>query len=733
MNAAFTQINLWSKNARRLFSILIVTCLLIPLFSPYAMASGGYGTLSLGWTGEVYTLPNAIAGVPYTFQFEAEGGTGPITWQVEKGELPQGLKLENNGKLSGLVLSSSSTEAQFSVLAVDTSLPPQRSVIACRLTVQPAPLKIKTTVFRLDDSAGRISGGFKISTPVSSGFRGASLPTADVKQGALAVDTSESSSAGRSGNSNTPEKKSETSGEAIVWGRLHPAMFDEVMAFLPTLETFSHAIQEPTGEDNVKEPWKMSVAELWKTVNRQNRLTPDCTDCSTLKEGVQKDAAVELLTRTLRGMRAVAKSGNSGDRERISAAQDLLFTGDDMTAMKKRFSRVPTEIVENVILQLRTYLGNLTVFVEDEKNNLVANGLTDKDGSFQIKIKSPNSSGAIFTISTEGDSKHTKRSILLSPGDKVKINLPMEDRPVSLMLRAILGYQQGGAASFTPEQNYFFDLFVSHSLPFNQRISPNFGEDWRAWGAIRAISVPQSGNATLLDTKSNFVTNVANLKLNEAARVFDYLGGVEYRLVGNQALLPSFDRNTKQKFSLSVIASFGFVTPTNPLEKEPAVYRISEQLKNELNPQLIKDKKYVSFVPMDRDRFYRQYYAGLRMQGIFFSRNNTPLQRFPAQIDFTLGQNEYVTGGKLRGPVFRLDGYLPLPYEGLKFINLFYTAVFKPSRAQQTAPLLLEQITDVKPFSTDVSIIPVRQFNRDYYRVGVGIDVISFIQKLISR
>src|SRR5262249_9159529 len=162
------------------------------------------------------------------------------------------------------------------------------------------------------------------------------------------------------------------------------------------------------------------------------------------------------------------------------------------------------------------------------------------------------------------------------------INLPIEDRPVSLLTRAVVGYQQAGAASADFEQNYFFDLFVSQSLPFLQKINPDFGEGWRAWGAIRAISAPQSGNVTVGGLANELVTNISNLKANEAARVFDYLGGVEVRMpwFSNSSLLPSFDRDTKQKFSLSFIGSFGFLTPTNPAQTVKT-FKISDQFRTE--------------------------------------------------------------------------------------------------------------------------------------------------------
>jgi hypothetical protein len=199
-------------------------------------------------------------------------------------------------------------------------------------------------------------------------------------------------------------------------------------------------------------------------------------------------------------------------------------------------------------------------------------------------------------------------------------------------------------------------------------------------------------------------------------------------VAGNAALLPSFDRRTKQKFSLSLIAGGGIITPTNSLDSL-TTFKVFNDTPG-LPPQA-KGKDFVAFVQSDRDRFFRQYYAGVRIQTFFFNLFNMPMQRFPAQLDLTIGQNEFVTGGRLRGPVVRIEGYYPLPFEDLKFINIFGTAMLRPGRAKIGIPLVLQSAPDgtVVPAS-NAALIALPQPNRDYYRVGFGIDFISFVKKL---
>ncbi|MDQ3011786.1 MAG: hypothetical protein M3X11_13890 [Acidobacteriota bacterium] len=421
-----------------------------------------------------------------------------------------------------------------------------------------------------------------------------------------------------------------------------------------------------------------------------------------------------------------------------------MFDAANVQELKRQSSVVSDERLEKLLDLLTNYNSNIVVRAENKGGQLVATATTDRDGKYGFCLPK-NTADDYYVISAGADNFYTKKTIVVSNDDQ-HVSLTIEDRPVSLLARAVVGYQQAGAASTEFEQNYFFDLFVSQTLPFRQKIDPDFGEPWRAWGAIRAISAPQSGNVTIGDLSSGFVTQVSALKANEAARVFDYLGGVEYRLPGkwfnNRALLPSFDRNTKQKFSLSLIASGGFITPTNPKQSDPETYTISDEFrakfKREAKPGTqftgteLDGKKYVAFAQTDRDRFFRQYYAGFRVQTFFFNRHDIPLQRFPVQLDLQYGINEYVTGGRARGGVVRLDGYFPLPYDSLNFINLFGTAIFRPVRSQIEKTVVLEKTTG-KLFDAQTAILPVSQFNRDYYRVGVGIDFVSFAGKLLKN
>ncbi len=382
------------------------------------------------------------------------------------------------------------------------------------------------------------------------------------------------------------------------------------------------------------------------------------------------------------------------------------------------------------------YYSNASVHITDDNDNVIETPPTDLDGNYRVIVPlNSDTTKKNYWVSTEADGFVTKRKVVVDANNSTaRMNLPLEDRPPSLLARAVIGYEQAGASAAQRQQNYFSDFYVSNPFPFRQRIDPDFGPRLRLWGDIRFASIPQEGDTAVGTFATNFVQQAAGVKVRDVARVFDFLAGVEVRLAGDNSLLPSYlvpglARQTRQKFSLSFIASFGTITPTNPQEGI-SIFKVFPDAPG-LPPEA-KNSEFVAFVSSDRNRFFRQYYAGLRIQAFFFNPYNMPMKRFPAMFDVTYGQNEFVSGGNLHGGVFRLDGYFPLPYEDLKFINLFGTALLHPGRARTGLPLILQPAPagTVVPAS-NVALVLSPQLNRDYYRAGVGIDFISFVEALL--
>ena len=97
-------------------------------------------------------LPSAIPGAPYAARLEARGGTPPYTWSLTEGNLPRGLHLAPDGRLSGTPTEGPATSprglradrhARFVVEVRDRSRSPrdgrpQRFRIPYRISVEPS-------------------------------------------------------------------------------------------------------------------------------------------------------------------------------------------------------------------------------------------------------------------------------------------------------------------------------------------------------------------------------------------------------------------------------------------------------------------------------------------------------------------------------------------------------------------------------------------------------------------
>ena len=103
-------------------------------------------------------LPNAEAGVPYSLQIVATGGTLPYTWSVFVGPLPPGLSILSSGLVSGTPLVSDGGGVYaFTVQVQDDESTPQmvqhtfllditQSIIATWISLNPNPIATATSL-----------------------------------------------------------------------------------------------------------------------------------------------------------------------------------------------------------------------------------------------------------------------------------------------------------------------------------------------------------------------------------------------------------------------------------------------------------------------------------------------------------------------------------------------------------------------------------------------------------
>jgi hypothetical protein len=193
------------------------------------------------------------------------------------------------------------------------------------------------------------------------------------------------------------------------------------------------------------------------------------------------------------------------------------------------------------------------------------------------------------------------------------------------------------------------------------------------------------------------------------------------------------------RFDFSLIAGGGAVGALAP-ERTVTIFNkptdtqrmalLKEKLERELNTEdaarfnaaIADDKfKFLAFAPQGRDRFFRNYFGGLRFETYF---GDTTPTRPSGMFDLTVGQDEAVTRGKFQGTVLRLDGFFPLPLGRNNLIYLFGTAQMALRTAKSADPLLLPLADTTQTLtSPETLVIPVPAANRDLYRFGIGVNL----------
>lgn len=308
------------------------------------------------------------------------------------------------------------------------------------------------------------------------------------------------------------------------------------------------------------------------------------------------------------------------------------------------------------------------------------------------------------------------------------------------LLRTIVGFEQAGVSAAQSKQDFFFDLL--YDRPLGPRVDPDLGAALRGWGNLRISSVPQQINTSVAQFAADFAQQVGNLKVNQVAQSFEFLGGIEYRLLPKPpkdrekprlsdigyATPPPSSADIREVVSLNLILGGGVITPLTPQDS----VQIFEVPTNQpsfltLYPQAM-GKQFVAFTLPDRNRFFRQAYGGLRLKSHVLG--DTARVRFPETFDVTYGFNESITGGLIRGGVLRLEGFVPIPYPPASSIYFFGTGVFKPGgHPLISSPFLLRAApAGTLPTDPNAVVITTPQANRDYYRIGMGVDFINLVK-----
>ena len=156
----------------------------------------------------------------------------------------------------------------------------------------------------------------------------------------------------------------------------------------------------------------------------------------------------------------------------------------------------------------------------------------------------------------------------------------------------------------------------------------------------------------------------------------------------------------------------------------------------------------VAFVPPSRTRFFLQEWGGLRWKTYYVKSKSTSGEFgglcdakeagqvcpvFPGTFDVTVGQNSAYSSGQVRGILLRTEAFYPLPF--YPTLHVFFTGWIHASGRNQTVqPLLLDTASSsVTVTSPGVQTVVLPVSNRDYYRIGMGLDLVQLVGKLTKQ
>jgi hypothetical protein len=317
----------------------------------------------------------------------------------------------------------------------------------------------------------------------------------------------------------------------------------------------------------------------------------------------------------------------------------------------------------------------------------------------------------------------------------------------------------------------------------DDEIYPLEGRCW-VWLNPRIASAPAAGSTALtsLTSASSLTQGIGTQTIGQITQTFEFQGGLEYYLIKPWSGALFGSNNSWAKTTVSLILGGGTVTPFNSISTANEFglnnnlgKQFNESVKSNVNPTLPTlypqlagalcnfgftgspsvtcpmpaGAKTVAFVFPNRSRFYRDYYGGVRLRTFYFKGNCKklktgesapastdetckPIDNFPGTFDARFGEDETVTGGKLRGVVLTLTGSYPLPGTS-GTIRIFGSTYLRLHKNKDTTALVLIPSTSFISLDDPTVVVqPIQPSDQDYFRLGLGVDLVALIHKFTT-
>jgi hypothetical protein len=238
----------------------------------------------------------------------------------------------------------------------------------------------------------------------------------------------------------------------------------------------------------------------------------------------------------------------------------------------------------------------------------------------------------------------------------------------------------------------------------------------------------------------------------DVASVFNSLtfrAGLEHRFPGKIGRGTDFLGD--YQVQATVIGSIGVVTV--PGLNKPAIFEVSDEARTRWgipasHPGKTTPITYVGLTEPDRRRFYPKFEVGLRIKTHHFincTGREEPCDQdervhFPGMVDFTLGQDASLTGGTLRGRVFSVDAFYPLPTDNIANAVYFFGRIRRHfgnvGLPVEQPPLILKAAAATVTIPSDdlwLHTLTADERTRDDWKVGFGVDLVRFFTLAVKK
>ena len=336
----------------------------------------------------------------------------------------------------------------------------------------------------------------------------------------------------------------------------------------------------------------------------------------------------------------------------------------------------------------------------------------------------------------------------------------------------VAGIEQAGSSSLPSQTNFFLSGFTRVSGTKDAEFFPV-----RPWARIRILGSPTGSTGDVVSAFQDPSGALKDLPKSKIGQSVDFVAGIE---------VPMWGRKNK-RYSGSFLIDAG---STSPLASDSVVNKFQVPAAGSQQCNLIIQKfsakngypaglivpntdtttptnclahgyTVLAFSNEDRSSFLRKYSVGIRTIFRYANKNVTTATQDEKDksdstkkvttsestttytccqsgiVDWTVGQDEAITGGYLRHWVFRIDGVYPLSFGKDKdagWLYVFGSVAVRLQRNTTFPSLILKSDTSsAVPSDPNVALLPLKQPDKDFFRFGVAIGVDKLFSKLATK